>query len=109
MGRLLRRCGIQPALASGEFRCCRSRSDGVRTVLISDRVRIWRQVEAARAGLVVPDNIDGVQELLGPFLRLPDDGKRLMGSAARQCFIDKFEVEHAAAALLRIIEQEIDR
>jgi glycosyltransferase involved in cell wall biosynthesis len=77
-------------------------------VLISNKVNIWREVEAARAGLVATDDIDGIQELLGTFLRLPDDAKRVMGSAARQGFIDKFEAEHAATTLLRLIEQKID-
>jgi glycosyltransferase involved in cell wall biosynthesis len=74
-------------------------------VLISDKVNIWREVEAAGAGLAAPDDIENVQDLLGRFLRSSEEARSRMCSAARQCFLDEFEIERAATELLRAIEE----
>jgi len=70
-----------------------------RPVLISDQVNIWREVQAAGAGIVGPDNIDGTSQMLTSFLSLPDDAIERMGRAARACFLSRFEINIAADAI----------
>jgi glycosyltransferase involved in cell wall biosynthesis len=76
-------------------------------VLISDKVNIWREILAAGAGLVAPDDAEHVRDLLGRFLQLPADEKDRMARAARQCFLDKFEIEQAAVGLLATISEAV--
>ena len=65
-------------------------------VLISDRVNIWREVEAGGAGLVRPDTPAGTAALLRDFLALPASERDAMGRAARATFLRHFRMEDAA-------------
>lgn len=51
-------------------------------VLISDKVNIWREIVAARAGVVARTTIDDVATALGALLDEPE-GARAMGAAGR--------------------------
>ncbi len=64
-------------------------------VLISDQVNIWREVEAAGAGIVAPDTLQGMTALLHRWLALPSEAKLNMRAAARACFCERFEIRHA--------------
>lgn len=72
-------------------------------VLISDKVNIWREVRAAGAGLVEPDTVEGVRDLLLEFYALSAEERTQMGIAARQGFLRNFKVESAAHDLMREI------
>ncbi len=72
-------------------------------VLITDKVNIWREVEAARAGLVAPDTAPGIVSLLRAFLALGSAEKAAMGQAARLCFEQSFDVRSAALSLLDVL------
>jgi glycosyltransferase involved in cell wall biosynthesis len=66
-----------------------------RPVLITDKVNIWREVQADGAGMVSSDDAAGVSRMLGDFLSLSSDAAAQMGDAARACFLARFEVSIA--------------
>jgi len=72
--------------------------------LITNKVNIWREVKVSGAGIVAPDTVDGVCELLRSWLEMTGDQKHDMRLRARACFESSFHVRTAAndleAALL---------
>ena len=73
-------------------------------VLISDKVNIWREVEAAYGGLVEPDTVEGARSLIRRFVALPKDERGRMGQNARQGFLLYFQAGAAAREFARVIE-----
>ena len=73
-------------------------------VLISREVNIWREIEAANAGFVAPDTVDGTTSLLSRWQQLPETERTAMRQNARQCFQQHFDIEYSAARLLEAIE-----
>lgn len=78
-----------------------------RPVLISNQVNIWREVEAAGAGIVCTDDIDGTTRMLSGFLPLAADVLERMGQSARTCFLARFEVSIAADTICAVLEEEV--
>lgn len=76
-----------------------------RPVLITNKVNIWREVQAANAGLVSDDNQSEVTDLLRRFLAMPPQHIAGMANAARQLFLNRFEIEGVAKNLLAILNQ----
>jgi glycosyltransferase involved in cell wall biosynthesis len=76
-------------------------------VLISSEVNIWREIEAANAGLVAPDTIEGTTTLLTRWQQLPQAERATMRQNARQCFAQHFDIEHSAARLLQVIASNV--
>jgi glycosyltransferase involved in cell wall biosynthesis len=78
-------------------------------VLITNKVNIWHEVEAAGAGLVADDDTPGIASLLRRFLCMSEADRAKMGEAARRCFERNFDVRAAALsladALWRAVEQ----
>ncbi|HXF07852.1 MAG TPA: glycosyltransferase [Candidatus Acidoferrales bacterium] len=72
-------------------------------VLISDKVNIWREIDADGAGLVAPDTRDGTASLLQRWLDMTPDARRQMGERARECFAQRFEMRRAVENLLGVI------
>lgn len=68
-------------------------------VLISNKVQIWREIDAANAGLVENDDQTGTDRLLERFLALPPDQRTEMAKAARILFLDKFEMSQAVQTI----------
>jgi glycosyltransferase involved in cell wall biosynthesis len=68
-------------------------------VLISNRVGIWREVEACGGGLVAPDTHDGACSLLRSWFSMDENQRRRMQIGARACFEDNFEIGKAAGRL----------
>lgn len=73
-------------------------------VLISNKVNIWREVEASGGGLVEDDTVQGTHRLLQRFLALSQLERGAMSSAARRCYEDRFSAEAAAVDLIRVLE-----
>jgi glycosyltransferase involved in cell wall biosynthesis len=73
-------------------------------VLISDKVNIWREVQAHGAGLVAPDTQSGTARLLKEWLQLMPAQRRSMGDNALQLFNQRFTVEAMATGLLEAIQ-----
>ena len=68
--------------------------------LISNKVNIWREIEADGAGIVAEDDQAGTDALLERWLALPDEDKARMRAAARGCFDRRFDADRAARILL---------
>ncbi|KPL51888.1 hypothetical protein ABB55_06315 [Prosthecomicrobium hirschii] len=79
-----------------------------RPVLISDKVNIWREVDACGGGLIEPDTVDGVTRLLRRFLVLTPAARVEMGERGRAGFLEHFEIRNAAQAL-NLVLQEVAR
>ena len=75
-------------------------------VLISNKVNIWREIEQDGAGLVDNDNESGTLRLLRRWILLKDQERTLCRARAYNCFISRFEIGHAARALLQVVQTQ---
>jgi glycosyltransferase involved in cell wall biosynthesis len=73
-------------------------------VLISNRINIWREIDADGAGWVEPDTLEGTQRLLARWLKALPAEMTARQIAARSCFNQRFRIETVATNLIRIIE-----
>ncbi len=78
-----------------------------RPLLITNKVNIWREVEADGAGIVVDDDVEGVRDGLGRMLAMTAAEQATMGAAARRSFEQRFDLERNALQLLDVIAQGI--
>ncbi len=78
-----------------------------RPVLITNKVNIWREIEADAAGIVVNDDIEGITRGLREMLETTCEERAAMGTRARQAFLSRFDMENNAMELLKLIEREI--
>jgi glycosyltransferase involved in cell wall biosynthesis len=76
-------------------------------VLISDRVNIWREVDAAGAGYVESDNVAGTARLIHRWIDTPPDIRLAMRENARKCFEQHFEIHGAVKSLLGVIQPRV--
>ncbi len=74
-------------------------------VLISDKVNIWREIEAAGAGFAGPDSVEGTEQLLRHWLALDEVARRTMSRRAMSCFATHFDVERVGQRLAAILQQ----
>jgi glycosyltransferase involved in cell wall biosynthesis len=72
-------------------------------VLISNRINIWREIDADQAGYVASDDISGVKSLIERWISTSPEQRDAMRSNARQCFINRFEISRAVDSLLKIL------
>ena len=73
-------------------------------VLISNKVNIWREIEEDRAGFVGTDDLSGTIRLLERWFRLDARERKAVGSQARRCFLNRFEIGKAAAKVTEVLE-----
>ena len=78
-----------------------------RPALISDKVNIWREIEADNAGLVAADTLDGTVSLLERWLAMSPEQQWEMGERAKTCFEARFEMRQAAKNLIALIRSEV--
>ena len=69
-------------------------------VLVSDKVNIWREIDADAAGLVADDTVPGIETLLTRWFALPADERTAMGRRARTSFEARYQIDHATAGLV---------
>jgi glycosyltransferase involved in cell wall biosynthesis len=74
-----------------------------RPLLVTNKVNIWREVEADSAGIVTDDDVEGVSDGLGRMLAMTDAERATMGVAARRSFEERFDLEKNALQLLDVI------
>jgi glycosyltransferase involved in cell wall biosynthesis len=74
-------------------------------VLISDKVNIWREIEADGAGFIAPDTAAGTRKSLEQWLDSPDSQKAEMRQKALACFARNFEIHEAAQSLINAIKK----
>ena len=73
-------------------------------VLLSDKVNIWREVIADKAGLVDKNSLEGVSRLLLNWILMPDKNKFQYAKNSRECFERNFDHKVAAGNLLEKIQ-----
>jgi glycosyltransferase involved in cell wall biosynthesis len=71
--------------------------------LISNKVNIWREIEADAAGIVSEDTLEGTCGLLQSYMELPGEKQQAMRQAARNCFEARFEIKKAAQTLHAVL------
>ena len=71
-----------------------------RPVLISDKVNIWREIEADEAGFVAEDDLEGTSKLLVRWRALTPEERAAMGARARASFERRYQIDRATAALV---------
>ena len=72
-------------------------------VLISDKVNIWREIDAEQCGIVGHDTPAGTLELLEKWLALSDIQRERMGANALACFRKHFHIESTTTKLLETL------
>lgn len=76
-------------------------------VLISNKINIWREIEADEAGYVENDDLVGTTKLIERWMQTPVDRRQAMRKNARQCFANRFEINRAAESLLNILAEPV--
>ena len=74
-------------------------------VLISNRVNIWREIEANRAGYIDNDDLAGTTRLIERWRQTSAEDRAAMRENARKCFERRFEINGAADSLLHILNE----
>ncbi len=72
-------------------------------VLISNRVNIWREIDADRAGCIESDNVEGTTRLLQRWIDTAPAERETIRQNARRCFEQRFEIDRAIESLLHIL------
>ena len=76
-------------------------------VLISNRVNIWREIEADRAGYVELDDLAGTTRLLQRWIDTVPAEREMIRQNARRCFEQRFEINRAVDSLLQILNETL--
>lgn len=74
-------------------------------VLISNKVNIWREIEADEAGFVDTDTVDGTVRNLARWLALSAADYETLAERAATTFKSRFHIAQAAKRLLEIIRE----
>ena len=69
-------------------------------VLMSDKVNIWREIEADGAGIVNTDTVEGTLKALRHWLAMDTQERQKMARQAKATFDQRFTVEAMAQSLL---------
>jgi glycosyltransferase involved in cell wall biosynthesis len=72
-------------------------------VLISDKVNIWREIEADGAGIVGPDTLKGTEQGLRHWLGLTDEERARFQERALASFNRRFTAKAMAESLLDVL------
>ncbi len=73
-------------------------------VLITDKVNIWREIEAGGGGLVNTDTEKGIITLLTQWLELTETKKKEMAASAKQTYEAVFTIEKAAIRMAETLK-----
>jgi glycosyltransferase involved in cell wall biosynthesis len=73
-------------------------------VLISNKVNIWREVQADGAGLVEIDDEEGTLRSLRIWMSKQKEEQESFRARALKCFADRFEIHKAADSLIRVLD-----
>ena len=76
-------------------------------VLISNRVNIWREIEADRAGYVESDDLAGTTRLVQRWTDTAPAEREMIRQNARRCFEQRFEINRAVDSLLQILNETL--
>jgi glycosyltransferase involved in cell wall biosynthesis len=73
-------------------------------VLISNKVNIWREIEADRGGLIAEDSLEGTLRLLHSWSGMKEQDRAAMRVAANSCFQNRFLINAASMSLIRLLK-----
>lgn len=76
-------------------------------VIISNKVNIWREIEAGGAGLVAEDDLAGTVTNLQAFQRLDAKARDAMRTRAFEVFHERFNLDRCAMELVDLLEHEV--
>ncbi|EIG58456.1 glycosyltransferase [Bradyrhizobium sp. WSM1253] len=76
-----------------------------RPVLITNKVNIWREILAGKAGLVDNDDSDGVRSLLKRFISMSPEEKESLSTSARRTFLADFDISKNAIRLAEVLRK----
>ena len=74
-------------------------------VLISNKVNIWREIEADRAGLVAEDTVEGAEQLMTNWLKLDAKSQREMVQQAQVTYQQRFTIKAMAESIVKVINK----
>lgn len=74
-------------------------------VLISDKVNIWREIDADGAGIVNTDTVEGTLKTLQRWLAMDAQERQKMALQAKATFDQRFTVEAMAESLLATLKR----
>jgi len=74
-------------------------------VLISNKVNIWREIQADCAGIIANDDLAGTELLLNTWLSMNNDQRYQMSINSVKCFNDRFTVDAMASSLINILNK----
>jgi glycosyltransferase involved in cell wall biosynthesis len=74
-------------------------------VLLSNKVNIWREVAAAGAGLVEPDDVEGTEKLLRDWLSKTAAERQATRARSLQCYRHKFNIKEVLTRMMPILER----
>lgn len=74
-------------------------------VLITPRINIWREIDAAGAGIIGEDDVVGTVSTLRRFLTMSDTERESMGAAARAAFEVHFDVRRTALGISKLLRE----
>jgi len=74
-------------------------------VLITSKVNIWREIQQDGAGLVVDDEVEAIAAGLREMCALSSSERGAIGLKARNCFLERYNLEHNAMQLLALLEK----
>jgi glycosyltransferase involved in cell wall biosynthesis len=74
-------------------------------VAISNKVNIWREIEANGAGWVADDTLAGTRTLLERWLAQPPGERRRMVERTQACFDAHFDIQQTVANLVMILRE----
>lgn len=76
-------------------------------VLISNKVNIWREIEADGVGIVHDDTLEGTLRGLQQWLALTPPARLQMQQSARPSFDARFRIDRVAASLVNILQRHV--
>lgn len=76
-------------------------------VLITNKVNIWREIEAANAGCISADTEKGIYQLIAQWFNLSQAQKQSMSANALACYQQNFSIESAIADLNQTLAQVV--
>ncbi|SMG44327.1 glycosyltransferase [Paraburkholderia susongensis] len=74
--------------------------------LISDKVNVWREIEADGAGLVAADTVDGTEQNLLRWLEMAPAARSAMRAQAVRTFDARFRIDAMVNALSALLETQ---
>lgn len=77
-------------------------------VLTTNKVNIWREIEADGAGIIRDDTLEGTLDGLQAWLALTPATRKTMSANARRCFENRYQIGQVATHLVDVIHEALE-